>query len=215
MYEFLTIAGLGFLLGIRHALEPDHMITVSTIATRHKEKKDAALTGFFWGLGHGVTLLIIVSVVLLFRLSLSPLVFQFFETVVAIVLIVLGIRTFAHASRLHSHQHTHNDEKHMHPHTKHRHRHHTSFLIGIVHGLAGSGSIIVLIATTIKNVALGLIYVSFLGLGAIAGMVILSGVLGVSFGFTSSRYLQLTKILIAITGAVSIAFGVYLLVLRF
>src|SRR5438093_8946431 len=151
-----TILGLGFLLGLRHALEPDHVVAVSTIISRNNSIARSSLAGTLWGLGHTASLLICGGVVLALRLSVPDRVVASAESAVAVMLVLLGVNAlwqWAKASKLHIHVHTHDGRRHIHFHM-HRtastavHTHHhvfkfgvRSFLIGMVHGLAGSGAL--------------------------------------------------------------------------
>jgi ABC-type nickel/cobalt efflux system permease component RcnA len=147
--------GLGLILGIRHALDADHVIAVSTIVSEHRNLKWASLVGAFWGLGHTLTLFVVGLLVIGLRLTISPRVALALEFLVAIMLALLGAsilwRSFG-PERLHLHAHNHNPETHVHFHLHgskeedHSHPHpfksmRKPFLVGMVHGLAGSAAL--------------------------------------------------------------------------
>ena len=95
----LTVAVLGFLLGLRHAVDPDHVAAVSTIATRSTSFRRAAAVGAWWGLGHTLTILVVGGAIILFRIVISPRVGLAMEFAVALMLILLGLQNVANARR--------------------------------------------------------------------------------------------------------------------
>src|SRR5688572_28963366 len=111
--EILTSSGLGSLLGMRHAFEPDHLAAVSTLVTRERNGYKAALVGAWWGLGHTLSLLAVGAVLIVLRVEMSPRVSDAFEFCVAIMLVGLGWRAVRQAARQgtagppHVHQHRH------------------------------------------------------------------------------------------------------------
>ena len=109
--------GLGLLLGVQHALDPDHLIAVSTIVSEHKNFKWASLIGAFWGLGHTTTLFAVGLLVIGLRVTIPPRLGNGLELLVASMLVVLGVnvlrKSFA-AERLHLHSHSHSPEIHTH-----------------------------------------------------------------------------------------------------
>src|SRR5947209_6505018 len=113
--ELLTSSGLGSLLGMRHALEPDHLAAVSTLVTRERNGLRAALLGVCWGLGHTTTLVLIGGLLLLLRAEMSPAVGDLFELLVAVMLIALGTRAVVLAVRQGpAHHHRHSFAVHRH-----------------------------------------------------------------------------------------------------
>ena len=117
----LTTAGLGFVLGLRHALDPDHLVAVSTLVSDRGGGRRTSLIGGFWGLGHAVTLLAGSAVVLALKLSVSDAVAGGLETIVAVMLVVLGVRSLraaARGTRVHAHRHAHDGYDHVHLHAR-------------------------------------------------------------------------------------------------
>ncbi|MDP3732955.1 MAG: sulfite exporter TauE/SafE family protein [Candidatus Daviesbacteria bacterium] len=210
---FFTLI-LGFVLGIKHAFEPDHMIAVSTIVVEQKNPLKAALVGTFWGLGHTTALLLTGILVLLLKLSIPEKLSLTFELFVGVMLVILGIRAL-HQSRLtfHAHQHGHEDLTHQHLHlhgAKVTHRkHHTSFFIGTIHGLAGSGALMLLVLSTIPSLTQGLYYILLFGLGSTLGMTVMSFLIGLPFIFSASKFPQMEKYLRIFAGTLSILFGLF------
>jgi ABC-type nickel/cobalt efflux system permease component RcnA len=168
-----TVAGVGFLLGMRHALDPDHVVAVSTIASEQKNIWRSSLVGAFWGLGHALALMIASAVVLALKLTISKPVAQWLESGVAVMLVILGISAIRRGLRewqIHAHRHVHDghDHIHLHEHNKraahraHMHRHILGFgirpfSVGIFHGLAGSAGLAIVAVATTGSAATGLI----------------------------------------------------------
>src|SRR5205823_4063090 len=112
-----SAGGIGFLLGLRHALDPDHVVAVSTIASEQRSLLRTSLVGGFWGVGHAVSLMIACGAVLALKLNLNGSVAVWLESVVALVLIVLGVRAIRLGVRdwtIHAHRHSHDGHEHVH-----------------------------------------------------------------------------------------------------
>jgi len=211
--EFLPLV-IGFILGIKHAFEPDHLIAVSTIVVDQKNPFKAALVGTFWGIGHTTSLLITGILVLLLKLSIPRNLSIAFEFLIGIMLIILGARAIQRGSViLHAHQHEHEEETHQHLHFHEGkpayRKHHTSFLIGSIHGLAGSGALMLLVLATIPSLSQGLYYILLFGLGSIIGMTVMSFLLGLPFIFSASKFPQIEKYMRIFAGTLSILFGLF------
>lgn len=216
--------GFGLLLGIQHALDPDHLIAVSTIVSEHKSFKWASLIGAFWGLGHTTTLFIVGLLVVGLRLTIPPRLAGGLEMLVAAMLIVLGINVLRRAfvtERIHLHTHTHNPETHTHVHAHdnpkegHAHTHplktmRRPFLVGMVHGLAGSAALMLLVLSTIDAPLPALIYIVIFGLGSIGGMLLLSGIISVPFVLTARRFAAMNRSIRILAGVSSVVFGLFL-----
>lgn len=198
---------LGFLLGMRHALEADHVAAVATLAARSHSRREAMVQGAVWGLGHTVTLFLACSVVLFLDTAVPERLAQGLEAAVGVMLVLLGADLLRRMrrERIHFHAHRHHDGiTHFHAHSHagetarrtshdaepHIHAHAPHFpvralCIGLVHGLAGSAALILLALTTVSSPALGLLYVALFGLGSIGGMALLS--LAISLPLRSTR----------------------------
>jgi ABC-type nickel/cobalt efflux system permease component RcnA len=195
---------LGFVTGLRHSIEADHVAAVlSVVASNHKNIKRASLLGAIWGLGHTTSLFIAGLVVLLLAVNISETISNRLEFVVGIMLLFLGVTTFtgwsigkffkglrhhkksstSSSSHTHIHSHQENNVVHSHGHVHDReHGHgHKSLIIGMVHGLAGSGALLLIVLSTINSVPLGLAYIAIFGVGSIGGMAGVSTLMGIPF----------------------------------
>ena len=216
--------GLGLLLGIQHALDPDHLIAVSTIVSEHKNFKWASWIGAFWGLGHTTTLFFVGLVVIGLRVTIPSRVAGSLELLVAAMLIILGINVLRKAfgkERVHLHTHSHNPETHTHVHAHdnpkqdHAHTHafpsmRRPFIVGMVHGLAGSAALMLLVLSTIESPLGALAYIVIFGLGSVGGMLLLSGIISVPFVLTAQRFAAMNRSIRVFAGVASTIFGIVL-----
>lgn len=214
--------GLGFVLGLRHALDPDHLVAVSTIVSEHKSLFRSSLVGTFWGLGHSASLLGVGLVIILLRVSIPQTVLPWMEAPVALMLIVLGVSATRRALRergvqVHTHVHQHGDQPHAHVHVhvsdEHNHIHRMfklgrrPFAVGLVHGFAGSAALTLLVLAQIPSVALGLVYMAVFGIGSIGGMLIMSALISLPFVLTARRFEAINATIRLCAGLFSLAFG--------
>ena len=220
--SLLSILALGFVLGIKHAIEPDHVIAVSTIASQSKKLWRSSLAGVFWGVGHTATLFIMGTILIVMKGEIPEKWAMSLEFLVGIMLVYLGVTTLLSFKNIHLHKHDHNGEvdKHKHIHThehsgqhEHKHQHHKvsyfrSLMIGLVHGLAGSGAMVLLTMSTVKSVWEGVIYILIFGTGTVVGMLFFTTIIGIPFVF-SAKKISLNRTLTQITGVVSTVFGIY------
>lgn len=217
--------GLGFLLGLRHALDVDHVAAVSTFVSQERSVLRSCLRGTFWGLGHTLALLVAGVAVVAFKLQVSAELERGLERVVGLVLIGLGghvlLRTFG--VRLHRHEHAHEGMRHRHLHVHvgepgaHRHAHlwrgaRQPLLMGLLHGLAGSGALVLLVLTTMPSPAAAAIYLLVFGMGSTVGMLILGGLIGVPFAHTAGRSRTVATGLQVVVGTGGILVGALMLV---
>jgi ABC-type nickel/cobalt efflux system permease component RcnA len=226
----LALLGLGLIFGLKHATEVDHVVAVSTIVSQHRNLLLSAIVGALWGVGHTATLLITGAVVLLLRVAIPERISNWFEFLVALMILGLGAsalyRALKKGSEVHLHKHSHDGLDHVHVHfhesaTRHdqpqesKHSHAVSavgikpVLIGAMHGLAGSGALTLLVLTQIKSVSLGLLYLAVFGFGSIAGMLLMSGLIGLPFALSSRSLTGLHYRLQAAVACLSIAFGLW------
>ncbi|MBI1997897.1 MAG: sulfite exporter TauE/SafE family protein [Deltaproteobacteria bacterium] len=216
--------GLGLILGVKHALDADHLVAVSTIVSEHKDLKWASLIGAFWGLGHTATLFAVGLLVIGLRVTISPRFALGLEFLVAVMLVFLGInilwRSFG-VEKIHLHTHTHNPETHTHfhvhgaPEQEHSHTHpfksmRKPFFVGMVHGLAGSAALMLLVLTAIPSPLAGLAYILIFGFGSVGGMLVLSSLIGLPFVLTAQRFSHLNRWIRVTAALASVAFGLYL-----
>ncbi|MGQ0812462.1 MAG: HoxN/HupN/NixA family nickel/cobalt transporter [Nitrospiraceae bacterium] len=187
----LTIFSLGFLLGLRHALDADHIAAVSTILAQRPTVRAAGLIGLAWGLGHSLVLLVVGSAVLALQVAIPETVTATCEFAVGVMLVALGLSLAwkMYRERWHAHQHEHDGERHLHFHShqlgdEHLHSHWLRnslqpFLIGMAHGLAGSAALVLLVVSAVGSVAQGIVYLLVFGLGSIIGMILIGSLMSV------------------------------------
>ena len=215
--ELLTSSGLGSLLGMRHALEPDHLAAVSTLVTGERNSVKAALLGACWGLGHTFALIVVGTVLVLLRAEMSVRIADAFEFGVALMLIGLGLRAIYLAARQGpagpSHVHHHGHTVHVH-HGAPAHIHigtwtlaRRPLIVGAVHGLAGSGALTALVVATLPSTAARITYLLVFGLGSTLGMAALSGLLGFPLA-RAGQHRSLARALSLAVGCVSTVLGV-------
>ena len=190
-----TALFFGFALGVKHALDADHIVAITTIVSRTSSFLHSLIIGLSWGIGHTFTLLLAGIVVLVFKAAIPEKVFLSMEFLVGIFLVLLGVPLIKQliVARPHIHIHKHGTKSHVHPHShqeteKHKHRHiRRPLLLGMIHGMAGSGAVLLLVLSTMPTVGQGLIYIMLFGIGTIVGMVLFSGLIGLPFRF-AGRY---------------------------
>jgi hypothetical protein len=178
--EFLTLLGLGLVLGLRHALDTDHLAAVSTVLAQRPSLRASGMIGFSWGLGHTVVLFLVGAAVLVLRVRIPEPFALAAEFGVGAMLVLLGgmLGMRLIRERWHLHRHDHDGEQHVHLHSHgliedHRHGHwwHDSvrpFCIGMAHGLA----LLLIVLSAARSVSEGLTYIVVFGLGSIIGMML-------------------------------------------
>jgi len=214
--ELLTSSGFGSLLGMRHALEPDHLAAVSTLVSRERSSVKAALLGACWGLGHTAGLIIVGVVLVFLRAELPVRIADFFELLVAVMLIVLGSRAVLQAVRQGQPAHLHNQAFAVHRHSGLPSHVHIGtwtlarrpLIIGAIHGLAGSGALTALVLTTLPSTAARLSYMALFGLGSTVGMAALSGLLGWPLARLGAHHAVARGVSFSV-GAMSVVLGLF------
>jgi hypothetical protein len=212
MIGLFSSCALGAAVGAQHALEPDHLAAVSTIVADHPRR--AAWMGAIWGLGHAAALLVVGCALIIARTELPETGVAALELAVAGMLNVLGARNLWRAGQSggpvllhrhggHTHAHAADDQGHIH--VVGRAFSIRPLVIGLIHGLAGSGGLAALAAARMPSTATALAYIALFGAGSVAGMALVSG----AFGATLGRLLRgRARLLVAATGAVSVACGI-------
>jgi len=229
----LGAVGLGLVLGMRHALDADHVAAVSTIVSEQRGLRGSALVGGFWGLGHALALLLAGGALLAWRLRVTERVAALLEAGVAVMLVLLGIlaiRRAARGLRLHAHKHTHDGREHVHIHAHHEadahakdahaqdaHRHGHALgvglrplVVGMVHGLAGGAAPALLVMGAAPSFGAGLAYLAALAAGSALGMVLLSALMSLPLHLLAARYQLLQLRVQLLAGACSLAIGLLL-----
>jgi len=210
----IIIAGL--MIGLLHAFEPDHLSAVSTQLLRNNDnsksskKRDlqnltiiSSLRGALWGMGHTSSIILIGLLIAGLSLNIPDDFFISAEVLVGLMLITLAIFTFTNKSifkQKHVHPHTHSDgisHTHSHEHNENHKHSHKAYLIGCVHGIAGSGSLVALFASTMNGFDMMIYFLILFGIGSIIGMTVASGVMGLPFILLSkvnsiTKYLRYT-----------------------
>jgi len=240
--NIFSILALGLLLGIRHATDADHVVAVSTIVSKQRKLRSASVIGMIWGLGHTITIFIVGSMIIVWKVVIPPRLGLLFESFVALALIVLGILNLtgimqkiiaklSKSGQLHTHIHFH-DTPHVHVH-KHEEqlienpgKHEKiqafirdygifqlarPFIVGLVHGLAGSAAIALLVLGSVNNPAVGLVYLLIFGIGTVIGMMIITTGIGIPIIVGSNRFKRIDRFIVAASGVLSITFGLYLI----
>ena len=222
----ITILFFGFLLGLKHAVEADHLAAVSTIVTERKSLLSSALVGGVWGLGHTISLLVVGVFVLVLDFRISERTESILELFVGGMLIFLGLNVMQKILRggtLHLHTHEHGGRVHAHPHlhdgqanADEPHAHHglsispRPLVIGLVHGLAGSAALMLLVLPTIESRPVGLLYIVIFGVGSIAGMMLMSFLVSLPLRLTALHFNRANVWLRCLAGLFSIAFGLWI-----
>ena len=246
MLLLVSIIVLGFFLGMRHATDPDHVIAISTIISRQRSIKRAAVIGALWGVGHTLTILVVGTGIVVFGLVIPPRVGLTMELSVGVMLIMLGIMNLTGMLRwitesvtpgnsaTHTHIHAHGDyvHAHTHSHAPENHGHAESatpvgwldrtfgrlglyqavrpLAVGVVHGLAGSAAVALLVLTTIRVPYWAVAYLLVFGIGTIAGMMLITVAIAVPFAASASRFGRLNRGLSVASGWISLIFGLFI-----
>ncbi len=192
MWSLAVAAGLGLVLGARHAFEPDHLAAVSTLVAERPRPRQAAALGALWGLGHTAALAVVGIALVIAKAELAPAAERGFELVVAAMLIALGARSIVLALRQgrdgDAHAHAHGEHTHVHAgavphvHLGARALALRPLVVGVIHGLAGSGALAALAMAEMHSTATSLAYIALFGLGATAGMAAVSAAAALSLG---------------------------------
>lgn len=248
MMSGLAILAIGFVLGMRHATDPDHVIAVSTIVSRERSIVKAGWIGILWGVGHTVTILVVGAGIILFDLAIPTRVGLTMEFSVGLMLILLGVlnltgamawisETFSPAhpqvTGSHAHVHEHDARVHLHWHSHGPQKEHHGesltppkwmggqsnglgafhtlrpLFVGLVHGLAGSAAVALLVLSTIRDPKWAVLYLLIFGVGTIAGMMLITAAISLPFSFAGYKFAWLNKGLIFGSGLLSLGFGVF------
>ncbi len=248
MIGLLSIIVLGFLLGMRHATDPDHVIAVSTIVSRRRSIKQAAIIGGVWGIGHTLTILLVGGGIILFGWVIPTRIGLSMEFSVGLMLILLGILNLTGILQWisnafsPSHQdgssgalyprprsrfdfaytHLHSPETRTHGPTQtplswlDRHFGRLGLynvlrplVVGLVHGLAGSAAVALLVLTSIRDPKWAVAYLFLFGIGTIAGMMLITSAMGVPFAYAEKHLSRMSKGMRIASGLISLGFGIF------
>jgi ABC-type nickel/cobalt efflux system permease component RcnA len=209
LVPFVTVILLGLFLGMRHSTDPDHVVAVSTIVSRQKSIRSSAAIGLLWGLGHTLTIFLVGSAIIIFGVVIPPRLGLSMEFCVALMLVLLGVLNLTGVTRRITA---------------------TSlpavseacvgklgvvqtvrpFAIGLVHGLAGSAAVALLVLSTIKSPLWSTAYLVVFGAGTMLGMMLMTAAISMPLVYARKRFLAVNRYLIAISGFASMAFGIFL-----
>jgi high-affinity nickel-transport protein len=223
----LFVTGLGLILGMRHSTDADHVVAISTIVSRQKSIRGAAIIGSVWGIGHTITIFIVGSMIILFKVEIPPRVGLSMEFCVALMLVLLGLLNLSGAmgkiTRLFTPATTSRIEASEQPIARpwqsqavgsfgqlglyHCVR---PLVIGLVHGLAGSAAVALLVLSTIHDPVWATLYLLIFGAGTMVGMMSMTAAMAVPLTFAGQRSAKLSQLLGNVSGIVSLCFGSFL-----
>jgi ABC-type nickel/cobalt efflux system permease component RcnA len=216
--------------GFTHAFETDHLLAVTNIVSQRDHIWSSIKDGIFWGLGHSSTIIFIGILMIMFKVGISEHSFHYFEATVGLMLIALAIyrlikffrgkklvihkHDHEHEEGVHKHLHVHfvpeNEQAHAHPHVHvhtHSHTHKLAYGVGLVHGLAGSGALVIIAMAQIKSPAQGVLYLVIFSLGCIVGMLTAAGLFSVPFSKRIIQAQTLQSVLIILTSVLCLVYG--------
>lgn len=211
MLNVETVLGLlflGFFLGIMHAFEADHMVAISSIVSKTKNIKKSSLLGAIWGVGHTTMLLTVGTVVLATKAVIPQNIALSFEFIVGMMLVVLGLSNIFGFKHLHRHVHRARGHLHLHFHSSgHKHKHEIkSLAVGMVHGLAGSAALTLLVLATVESIYDGIFYILIFGFGSVLGMFIVSSLISLPF-MAIKKFEKVSRGIVTFAGAIGVIFG--------
>lgn len=234
MISLFTTLGFGFLLGLRHATDADHVVAVTTILGKNGKISHSTFVGILWGIGHSITVTLIAIPVIFYSFVVPKQIGLALEFFVGVMLASLGILSLSGVTKnitehslplaLHKHKHKspHGDNHyHFHLHLLNflNHKiHHIGIyqtirpiVVGLVHGLAGSAAIALLILSTIKNPKLAALYLFIFHFGVVSGMMIITTALGASILLVKRKNEKIHHYLVTFSGILSFVFGLYIM----
>jgi high-affinity nickel-transport protein len=247
--SFASLLALGFVLGMRHATDADHVIAIATIVSRQRSLRGSAMIGAAWGIGHTFTILVVGGAIIVFNIAIPPRVGLSMEFAVGVMLMILGVLTLtglggvltSAAGFHHVHSAGAADRAHVHAHGDYIHRHATTpdhghsetanalafldlnlrgvvlyryarpLVVGVVHGLAGSAAIALLVLPAVRDPVWAMTYLVLFGAGTIAGMMLITVALAAPFALTAAKLPRFNLQLRAASGLISFAFGLVLI----
>jgi high-affinity nickel-transport protein len=201
MLSALSVGLLGLLLGLKHATDADHVVAVTTMVAREQSFRRAAWIGGLWGIGHSLTVFIVGGAIVVFRMVIPPRVGLGLEFGVALMLILIGF------TNLRGNHADEGAQGHLHP---HKCKTRLPVMVGIVHGLAGSAAVAILVLAAIPDVWWALAYLFVFGIGTIVGMLVVTGLIAAPVVYARERSLHCQRRIRLVAGTLSIAFGLLL-----
>jgi ABC-type nickel/cobalt efflux system permease component RcnA len=222
----MAALGLGVVLGLRHSLDPDHVVAVSTIVSEYRNPMRSFWVGISWGIGHTTTLFLLGFVIIALRLTIPDRLALLLEFFVGVMLVGLGVQVIYNfrKKKVHQHEHGHVERAHQHYHSHarnpgHARGHHQilgvgkpflrkkSYFVGMVQGVAGTAVLTLLVLASIESPVTGVVYLLLFGLGSVLSMGIMTILIGLPFVFSANRLPKLNRFIQFGTGALSIVIG--------
>jgi nickel/cobalt exporter len=235
LVPFVTVILLGLFLGIRHSTDPDHVVAVSTIVSRQGSIRSSAAIGLLWGLGHTLTIFFVGSAIIIFGVVIPPRLGLSMEFCVALMLILLGVlnltgvmnwitKRFAPKASVRDPL---ENSSERHPRVDSRtqpvigrletivgrlgiYQTVRPLIVGLVHGLAGSAAVALLVLSTIKSPFWSTAYLLVFGFGTMVGMMLMTAAISVPVVYTGKRFFNVSRHLTVVSGLASVAFGMFL-----
>lgn len=219
--DWLALLGIALFLGMRHSLDPDHVVAVSTLVSEERRLWPAAWLGFIWGIGHLIPIALVGLPLLIFHLELAPRFEEIADVGVGILLVLLGLVTLWRVvkERVHFDVHSHNETVHGHFHRPgHRHptvklesRQWITFVFGLVHGLAGSSAVAVLAMQASPSLGMAVFWLLLFGLGSVLGMFVMTLFIAAPALTAASKRVAVHACIRTVAGFVSLFFGGYMI----
>jgi len=192
MLSSLSILLLGFLLGMRHATDADHVVAVTTIVSEECSVRRASGIGALWGIGHSITILLVGGAIVAFRLTIPPRLGLALEFSVSLMLIALGVLTLARRRVGSARSMT------------------RPVAVGVVHGLAGSAFVALVVLAAVPETWLALVYLGLFAVGTVAGMAAITAAIAVPSALSAQRFVGVQRYVQIASGVASLAFGLML-----
>ncbi len=205
LVPFVTVILLGLFLGMRHSTDADHVVAVSTIVSRQKSIRSSATIGLLWGLGHTLTIFLVGSAIIIFGFVIPPRLGLSMEFCVALMLILLGVLNLTGVMRSVTERLTPVSIGKLGLFQTAR-----PLVVGLVHGLAGSAAVALLVLSTIKSPLWSTAYLLVFGFGTMLGMMLMTAAISVPLVYTGKKFFKINRHLTAISGVASMAFGIFL-----
>ena len=189
-------------IGFNHAFEADHVLAVGNIVNKRANFWQAIRDGFFWGLGHTSMIFLVGCIIIIGKMTFADGPFEFFEVLVGISLMILGIhrlyrfkyKTLTSAKKEHGHK--------------------LAYSIGMVHGLAGSGAVILVAMTELTQTLESILYLVIFGIGSILGMMVVAGIFNLPFSKKIKTTNRFQSILLITSALLCLGYGLWM-VLRY
>jgi high-affinity nickel-transport protein len=232
LVPFVTVVLLGLFLGMRHSTDPDHVVAVSTIVSRQGSVRSSAAIGLLWGLGHTLTIFFVGSAIIIFGVVIPPRLGLSMEFCVALMLILLGVLNLIGVMSWITNRLTPQaSENHLFENSADKRSRNLArvhffiekgvgklglyqtlrpVVVGLVHGLAGSAAVALLVLSTIKSPLWSTAYLLVFGFGTMLGMMLMTAAISAPLVYTGKKFFNVNRHLTVVSGLASVAFGMFL-----